>query len=283
VAIGVGAFDCHFGAVGGQIEPYYLSKVMGTSTCDLMVAPLKDLDGKLIRGICGQVDGSIIPGMLGMEAGQSAFGDIYAWFKNLIAWPLQMMDREEAEKIAAKILPALEKEAMKIPVGESSVLALDWMNGRRTPDANQALKGAVLGLNLGSSAPMIYRALVEATVFGTKKIADRFTEEGIPVKGIIAMGGVAKKSPFIMQMCADVLGMPVKIVKSEQACALGAAMFAAVVGGLYKNVQQAMKKMGGGFDKTYEPVADSSRKYAVCFKQYSRYAVLAEKETMRKN
>lgn len=282
IAIGVGAFDCHFGAVGGQIEPYYLSKVMGTSTCDLLVAPLKDLDGKLIRGICGQVDGSIIPGMLGMEAGQSAFGDIYAWFKNLIAWPLQMMNQEDAEKIAAKILPALEKEAMKIPVGESSVLALDWMNGRRTPDANQSLKGAILGLNLGSSAPMIYRALVEATVFGTKKIADRFTEEGIPVKGIIAMGGVAKKSPFIMQMCADVLEMPVKIVKSEQACALGAAMFAAVAGGQYKNVQQAMKKMGGGFDKTYEPVAESSRKYAECFKQYSRYAVLVEKETMRK-
>ena len=194
-----------------------------------------------------------------------------------------MMNQEDAEKIAAKILPALEKEAMKIPVGESSVLALDWMNGRRTPDANQALKGAILGLNLGSSAPMIYRALVEATVFGTKKIADRFTEEGIPVKGVIAMGGVAKKSPFIMQMCADVLGMPVKIVKSEQACALGAAMFAAVAGGQYKNVQQAMQKMGGGFDKTYEPEADSSRKYAVCFKQYSRYAALVEKETMRKN
>ena len=279
ITVGVGAFDCHFGAVGGQIEPYYLSKVMGTSTCDLVVAPLKDLDGKLIRGICGQVDGSIIPGMLGMEAGQSAFGDIYAWFRNLIAWPLEMLDKTEAEKITAKILSALEKEAMKIPAGESEVVALDWMNGRRTPDANQALKGAIFGLNLGSSAPVIYRALVEATLFGTKKIADRFTEEGIPIKGVIAMGGVAKKSPFIMQMCADVLNMPVKVVKSEQACALGAAMFAAVAAGMYKNVQQAMKKMGSGFDKTYEPVAANSKKYAVNYKKYERYARLVEKES----
>ncbi len=278
VAVSGGAFDCHMGAVGGQIQPYYLSKVMGTSTCDILIAPDNEVDGKLIKGICGQVDGSVVPGMQGMEAGQSAFGDIYAWFKRVLCWPLEHFSVEEKEKIFSRLIPELEKEAVKIGIGETDVFALDWMNGRRTPDANQNLKGAVFGLNLGSSAPMIYRALVEATVFGTKKIVDRFIAEGVPVKGIIALGGIAKKSPFIMQMCADVLAMPIKVVKSEQACALGAAMFAAVTAGYYDNIEAAMEKMGGGFEVTYEPVSADTAKYAKHYQKYCRYAELMEKE-----
>ena len=196
VVIGVGAFDCHMGAVGGQIEPYYLSKVMGTSTCDMLVAPLAEVEGKLIKGICGQVPGSIIPGMMGMEAGQSAFGDAYAWLKNVLAWPVQnilpqttLIDAQTAEalkdEIIDKIIAELSKEANKIVVDESSELAIDWQNGRRTPDANQLLKGAFTGLGLGTDAPKMFRALVEATCFGAKKIVDRFIEEGITVKGLI--------------------------------------------------------------------------------------------------
>ncbi|MCK4982248.1 MAG: ribulokinase, partial [Victivallaceae bacterium] len=279
VAVSGGAFDCHMGAVGGQIEPYYISKIMGTSTCDIIVAPDVEIGDKLIKGICGQVDGSVMPGKTGMEAGQSAFGDIYAWFKRVLCWASEHFNVEEKEKIFSKLISELEKDAAKIGIGETDVFALDWMNGRRSPDANQKLKGAIFGLNLGSSAPMIYRALAESTVFGAKKIVDRFIAEGIPVKGIIALGGIAKKSPFIMQMCADVLGMPIKVVKSEQACALGAAMFAAVAAGYYERIETAMDKMGGGFETTYEAIPANTAKYATHYQKYCRYAEMLEKET----
>ncbi|OIR14186.1 ribulokinase [mine drainage metagenome] len=269
VRIGIGAFDCHMGAVGGQIEPYYLSKVIGTSTCDILVAPLDEVKDKLIKGICGQVPGSVIPGMLGLEAGQSAFGDAYAWFKNILAWPLQFLDDIElAEKIEKKILPQLDKKAAELSFEEYNEIAIDWLNGRRTPDANQLLKGAFAGLNLGTDAVKMYRALVEATCFGAKNIVDRFIEEGIPVKGLIGLGGVAKKSPFIMQMMADVCNMPIKIHKSEQTCALGAAMFAATAAGIYEKVEDAMSVMGQGFDAIYYP---NPKRVAVYEKRYQKY------------
>ena len=279
VVIGIGAFDAHMGAVGGQIEPYHLSKVMGTSTCDMLVAPLKEVEDKLIRGICGQVPGSVIPGMMGMEAGQSAFGDAYAWFKNILSWPLQKMlpfskliDAQTAnaliEETTNNIIAQLSKEASHITVEENTELALDWLNGRRTPDADQLLKGAISGLNLGTDAPRIFRAIAEATCFGAKAIVDRFNEEGVTVKGLIGIGGVAKKSPFIMQMMADVMNMPIRIHRSEQTCALGAAMFAATAAGIYPKVEDAMKAMGQGFDVTYYP---HEHKVGIYKKRYARY------------
>lgn len=280
VTIGIGAFDCHMGAVGGQIEPYYLSKVIGTSTCDILVAPLDDVKDKLIKGICGQVPGSVIPGMLGLEAGQSAFGDAYAWFKNLLSWPLQFLDDiESAEKIAKKILPQLDKKAAELPFEDYNELAIDWLNGRRTPDANQLLKGAFSGLNLGTDAVKMYRALVEATCFGAKNIVDRFIEEGIAVKGLIGLGGVAKKSPFIMQMMADVCNMPIKIHKSEQTCALGAAMFAATASGVYEKVEDAMSVMGQGFDAIYYPNAERVAVYEKRYQRYLQFGNFIEAET----
>jgi L-ribulokinase len=282
VVIGAGAFDAHMGAVGGQIEAYHLSKVMGTSTCDMLVAPMNEVKGKLIKGICGQVPGSVIPGMMGMEAGQSAFGDAYAWFKNILVWPLQNLLPKSAvinEETAAKlieeatnnIIAALSEQANLIPLSESNELALDWLNGRRTPDANQLLKGAISGLNLGTDAPRIFRAIAEATCFGAKAIVDRFNEEGVPVKGLIGIGGVAKKSPFIMQMMADVMDMPIRIHKSEQTCALGAAMFAATAAGIYDKVEDAMIAMGQGFDAEYFP---DKNKVGIYKKRYERYQQL---------
>ncbi|MEO5685330.1 MAG: ribulokinase [Chitinophagaceae bacterium] len=280
--IGVGAFDAHMGAVGGQIEPYHLSKVMGTSTCDMLVAPVAEVGSTLVKGICGQVPGSIIPGMMGMEAGQSAFGDAYAWFKNVLAWPLQnilsqttLVDSQTAaalqKEINDKIIAALSKSAASLPLDENSELATDWLNGRRTPDANQLLKGAFTGLNLGSDAPRVFRALVEATCFGAKKIVDRFNDEGVPVKGLIGLGGVAKKSPFIMQMMADVMDMPIRIHKSEQTCALGAAMFAATAAGIYNKVEDAMEVIGQGFDAEYFP---GQKNAAIYKKRYIQYTAL---------
>ncbi len=293
VAVGAGSFDAHLGALGGEIKPYYLSKIMGTSTCDILIAPLEEVGDKLVNGICGQVDGSVVPGMLGLEAGQSGFGDIYAWFKNVLMWPAEeliskstLIDYETKKKLitemADQMIPQLSIEAEKIPVGESGVLALDWMNGRRTPDANQVLKGAILGLNLGSDAPRIFRALVEATAFGAKKIVDRFISEGIPIEGIIALGGVAKKSPFIMQVVADVINKPILVARSEQACALGSAMAAAVVGGVYSDVLEAQKYMGSGFETEYIPIAENAEKYKAIYADYSRYGEVIEIEIMKK-
>lgn len=292
VAIGVGAFDAHLGAIGGEIKPYYLSKIMGTSTCDILIAPLEEVGDKLVKGICGQVDGSVVPGMMGLEAGQSAFGDVYAWFKQLLMWPVEtliadskILDEAAKTKLIAEIsdniIPKLSKEAEQLGIGDSGIIALDWMNGRRTPDANQLLKGAILGINLGSDAPRIFRALVEATAFGAKKIVDRFIDEGIPIEGIIALGGVAKKSPFIMQVVADVINKPILVAKSEQACALGSAMAAAVVGGLYPTVLDAQKAMGNGFETEYLPNAENVAKYQKLYEQYSQYGQVIEAEIMK--
>ncbi len=284
VVVGVGAFDAHMGAVGGQIEPYHLSKVMGTSTCDMLVAPRSDMKDKLVKGICGQVDGSVIPGMIGLEAGQSAFGDTYAWFQNLLAWPLQtvlgqssLIDQGTAEKLklelTAKIIPLLSNQASALPILESDELAVDWLNGRRTPDANQELKAAISSLNLASNAPSIFKALVESTCFGAKAIVDRFNQEGVAVKGLIGLGGVAKKSPYIMQVMADVMNMPIRIHKSEQTCAAGAAMFAAVAAGIYPRVEEAMAAMGQGFDAAYKPNKEFTSIYN---RRYQKYKALGE-------
>ncbi len=291
VIIGIGAFDCHMGAVGGQIEPYHLSKVMGTSTCDMLVAPLAEVKGKLVKGICGQVPGSIIPGMMGMEAGQSAFGDAYAWYKNLLVWPLQnilskttLIDKAIAEnlqlEITDKIIFELSQQAAALPLHENDELALDWLNGRRTPDANQFLKGAFTGLNLATNAPGVFKALVEATCFGAKKIVDRFREEGIPVKGLIGLGGVAKKSPFIMQMMADIMNMPIRIHKSEQTCAIGAAMFAATAAGIYDKVENAMDAMGQGFDAEYHPDPLKAMIYKKRYQKYIELGAFMEQQTI---
>jgi len=287
VKVGVGTFDAHTGAVGGEIKPYQLVKVMGTSTCDMIVAPMSEVGDKLVAGICGQVDGSIIPGMLGLEAGQSAFGDIYAWFGQLLMWPvnniisdMNWLDEKSRKKIkeetADKIITELSKQAELLPFEETSIIALDWMNGRRTPDANQALKGALTGLSLGSDAPRIFKALVEATAFGSKRINDRFISEGIRIDGVIAIGGVAKKNPFVMQIVADVLNMPIKVAVSDQTCALGSAMAASVVAGVYNDIPSAQKAMGGGFEKEYLPDPARAEKYETLFKKYKELGSFIE-------
>lgn len=287
VVIGVGAFDAHLGAVGAEIEPYYLSKVMGTSTCDMLIAPADEVGDKVVDGICGQVDGSIVPGMVGLEAGQSAFGDIYAWFKSVLEWPLnnvltnsELLDADTKQKLiqetSDKIIAQLNEEASKIPIEEGSIVALDWMNGRRTPDANQALKGAIAGLNLGSDAPRIFRALVEATAFGSRAINDRFIEEGVRIDGVIALGGVAKKSPLVMQIVADVLDMPIKVARSEQACALGSAMAASVAAGIYTSTSEAQKQMGGGIETEYQPIPENVEKYNKLYEKYKKFGKFIE-------
>ncbi|MBQ6473412.1 MAG: ribulokinase [Victivallales bacterium] len=253
VVIGGSALDGHTGTIGAEIGPGDLVKILGTSSCDMAVA---NHVSKCVRGICGQVDGSILPGLTGLEAGQSAFGDVYAWFKRLLGY---------AGDIS---LADLEKEAAAVPPGANGVFALDWFNGRRTPDSNERLTGAIGGLTLASTAPMIYRALVESTLFGTRAIAERLREEGIPVSALKAVGGISRKSPMVMQLCADILQIPVQVCACDQATALGAAMYAAVGAGIYPTLPEAMKAMGAGFDRTYNPTAELASVYETLYQRY---------------
>ncbi|MEQ1625523.1 MAG: ribulokinase, partial [Sediminibacterium sp.] len=285
--VAVGAFDAHMGAVGGQIEPYHLSKVMGTSTCDMLVAPRADMEQILVKGICGQVDGSVLPGMIGLEAGQSAFGDSYAWFKKFLLGPSeqiignsQLIDASTKakllEELSTNMIVELTKSAAALPLKDTDPLALDWLNGRRTPDANQLLKAGFSGLNLSTDAAAVFKAIVEATCFGAKAIVDRFVQEGVPIKGLIGLGGVAKRSPYIMQVMSNVMQMPIRIHQSEQTCALGAAMFAATAAQVFENLEQAMQSMGQGFDATYYPDASTAHYYQTRMEAYHRLGAFLE-------
>lgn len=274
IPVAVGAFDAHMGAVGGGIAADALVKIMGTSTCDVMVGSYEELAGKTVRGICGQVDGSVIPGMIGLEAGQSAFGDVYAWFRRILSWPIDVLGAEagltpeQQDAIKSKILSKLTEEAAKIDPAETTVLALDWLNGRRTPDADQKLKGALVGLTLGTDAPRIFRALVEATAFGARAIVERFRDEGLKIDQVIAMGGIPGKNEFVMQVTADILGMPIKVVRSSQATALGAAMFAAVAAGIFPDISAAQQAMNSGYSKEYQPRPEFKGHYDRLYAQY---------------
>jgi len=294
VVVAVGAIDCHMGAVGAGIEAGSLVRVMGTSTCDVMAVPYGDIEDKLIPGICGQVDGSVIPGLIGLEAGQSAFGDLYAWFRSVLEWPLKnilsqtdIIDEETKEKlineIGKKIIPQLSQEAMAIPVEQSSTIATDWINGRRTPDANQLLTGSITGLTLGSNAPLIFKALVEATAFGSKAIIDRFTACGVEIKEVIAIGGISLKSPFVMQTLSDVIGLPIKVARSTQTCALGATMFAAVAAGRYQTIEESQLKMGQGFIYEYKPDVLNNQKYNVLYNKYLKIGKFSESLVISQN
>lgn len=227
--------------------------------------------------------------MVGFEAGQSAFGDIYAWFKRVLEFPIkQIIGQTELvdfntraaiiDEACNRIIPTLAAEAEKIPLSESTVIATDWMNGRRTPNANQMLKGTITGITLGTSAPQIFRALVEATAFGTKAIVDHFIHEGVRIDNVIGIGGIALKSPFIMQTLSDVLNMPIKICKTDQACALGAAMFAATASGIYNKVEDAIDAMNSGFAKEYLPNAENAKTYADIYEKYIKVGQFTEKK-----
>ncbi|MFT3979604.1 MAG: ribulokinase [Ferruginibacter sp.] len=276
ITVAAGSIDAHVGAVGANIEPYTLVKVMGTSTCDMVVVPNEPHQHTLVKGICGQVNGSILPGMLGLEAGQSAFGDVYQWYVRILSFTLDsaatgIITEEQANSIQENILPLLDEKAKTLPVTENDPVALDWINGRRTPDVDLSLKAAIAGLQLGTDAVTIFKALVEATAFGSRAIVQRFEEQGIPIHKVIAIGGISRKSGFVMQTLANVLNRPIRVMRSEQACALGAAMLAATAAGIYSSVAEAQQKMKTGIEKEYLP---EKNKAAVYEKLYSRYLAL---------
>lgn len=285
--IAVGTFDAHSGAVGAKIEENTLVRVMGTSTCDIIVASKESIGTKTVRGICGQVDGSVLPGFIGLEAGQSAFGDVLAWYKELLLWATEhllatstLLTEEQKKQLKAEmsdnLIVQLTAEAEKIPLSESVPIALDWINGRRTPDANQEIKSAISNLSLGTKAPHLFKSLVNAICFGSKKIVDRFEEEGVKINSVIGIGGVARKSPYIMQTLANVLNKPIKIAASDQTPALGAAIYAAVAAGIYPNVIEASQKMGSDFDGEYFPQLDKVAAYNKLLLAYDQLSSFAD-------
>ena len=277
IAVAVGALDAHMGAVGASVAPGVLTRIMGTSTCDIMVAEKHEIGDRCIEGICGQVDGSVLPGFIGLEAGQSAFGDIYAWFRKFMSWPLKDIPEGEAkQKVMDTMLIELTREAQALKLSENDIVALDWMNGRRTPYADQNVKGMIAGLTLGSTAPEVFKALVEATAFGSRRIVEHMKAQGLHIDSVNGIGGISKKAPFVMQTLADVLNMPIRIVRSQQTCALGAAMFAAVAAGVYQDIMEAMKYMGSDVEVEYKPDTRRARVYETLYKKYLELAKNAE-------
>ncbi|RNF14139.1 putative L-ribulokinase [Trypanosoma conorhini] len=289
VSVAGGAIDCHMGAVGAGIGEYTFVRVMGTSTCDVMVSSREDINHRRINGICGQVDGSVLPGMIGLEAGQAAYGDVFAWFVSLLAFPLRTVVQdstlisEEAKMQIWKeykkgIFRVLNAKAGEIQPGAGNAIAVDWFNGRRTPDANLFLKGTISGLTLGTDAPGIFRALVEATAYGSRAIVERFKEEGVRIDRVIAVGGIAKKSALVMQVLSDVLNVPIRVCRTKQVCALGAAIFAATAAGLYDSIEAAQKKMSSGFSTEYQPCPTRAAMYNRLYESYNRLGCATQKE-----
>ena len=266
IAVGVGAIDCHVGAVGAGVRDNVLVKVMGTSTCDITTAEYNVIGNRTVRGICGQVDGSVLPGRIGFEAGQAAFGDIYAWYKRLLGWSLKFV--ADAPDLEDKILAELTRQAEQLPLTAEDMIAVDWFNGRRSPDDDPLATGKLLNLTLATSAPEIFKALVEATAFGSRAINERLADESLRIDTILAVGGISKKSRFVMQTMADVIGVPIRVVRSTQACALGSAMNAAVAAGVHPSVEAAQDAMSSGFDGEYTPNAE---RQAIYNKLYARY------------
>jgi L-ribulokinase len=260
IPVAIGAFDAHLGGVGSGIQPGTLVKIIGTSTCDMVVAPntakLPD-----IPGICGIVDGSILPGCFGLEAGQSAVGDIFLWYVNVVK-------PDNLDHVA------LTEKAQALKPGQSGLLALDWNNGNRTVLVDQRLTGLLLGQTLHSKPEEIFRALVEATAFGALTIINRFEEYGVKIDQVVNCGGISEKNEMIMQIYADITNREMKISRSAQTCALGTAIVAAVVAGKaaggYDNFAEAQTAMAGLKDKTFKPIPANVKVYQKLYTLYKQ-------------
>lgn len=263
IPVAVGAFDAHLGAVGSGIKPGVLVKIIGTSACDMMVWPLKN-DLPDIPGLCGIVPESILPGFFGLEAGQSAVGDIFNWFVNQIQPAGQKASSHEV----------LTQEAARLKPGVSGLLALDWHNGNRTVLVDQRLTGLLVGMTLATKPAEIYRALIESTAFGARIIIERFAEYGLKVDRVVNCGGISGKNSLLMQIYADVIGRPLEISRSSQTCALGAAIAGTVVAGKevggYDTFDQAIEAMTGVQDHRFIPNPDNAKTYDQLYNLYKR-------------
>ena len=273
VVIGVGNVDCHSGAVGAGICHGTVVLNLGTSACYMAVMPPEKMGDRMVEGIFGQVDGSILPGMVGFEAGMSAFGDVYAWFKRLLCWPLREVllpadpENETLRALAAqteeRLLAKLAEAAAQLPLRADAPLATDYLNGRRSPYPCNRLTGSVVGLNLSATAPELYYAFAEATVFATKAILDHLAENGVEIGRLVGIGGISQKSPFVMQLLADGTGMAIEVSGSAHSCALGA-------------VGAAQRALCPSVARVYTPDAAKSGILALRYERYRALGAFTE-------
>ena len=279
VKIGVGNVDSHQGAIGAGVAYKTAVLTLGTSAGCMAVMPPQELGGRIIDGVFGQVDSCILPGMIGFEVGLSAFGDVYAWLKRTLLYPVQTIlsnstlvapevRKALAEEIEERILLQLTADAEALPLRDDAPFATDWLNGRRSPDTNVKLWGSLMGLRLSTSAPELYYALVEATAFAFRAIIDHLIKNGLQIENLIGAGGIAQKSPFVMQMLADVTGKSIEVSSCKQAAAHGSAICASVVAGIYPTIEAAQRALCRPILRTYTP--NASRK-AHFDKRYARY------------
>lgn len=273
ILVGVGNIDSYSGAVGGGVRYGTMILNLGTSSCYMSVMPKEIYGTKVLDGVFAQVDGAILPDQIGFEAGLSAFGDAYAWVKKLISWPLQKVKEKDpslAEAIESDMIASLTEAASLLPEREDAPLATDYLNGRRCPFGDNSLTGTIQGLRLSTTAPELFRAFVEATCFATRAIVDHLTKGGVEINRLVAVGGVAQKSPFVMQMLSDALDRPVEVSSAKDSCALGAAIHAAVIAGLYPSVEAAEDALCPPASSRYEPHASEILK-----KRYGKYLEMA--------
>lgn len=277
VQVATGGFDAHIGAVGAGIKEGTLVKIMGTSTCDIVTSSKETLGDICVSGICGQVPGSVLPGKIGLEAGQSAFGDLYAWWAKLLAVQSQRVFEKFVKKKSSWqelqnfIMEDLSEAAQKINLEDFDIVALDWINGRRSPDVDMELNAALQGLAMSDQAEHIFLALIEASLFGAKKIQQHFQQQGVAMDQIRAIGGIAHKSPFIMQLAADILESPIEVVQSLECCARGSAIFAAIAS--RQMGFEAYTKLASPVKKTYRPRVHYQNAQK---KRYQKYLHLAK-------
>lgn len=283
VRVAVGMIDAHSGAVGAGIRPGRMALNLGTSACHMAVMEPEKLGGRVISDVFGQVDGSIIPSLVGFETGMSAFGDLYAWFRRLLMFPVdnilsksETIDPSTREQLRREceeqMLVELGRQAETIELRDDSPFATDWVNGRRTPAPDQRLWSSVMGLTLSTGAADIYLALTEATAFATKAIIDHLAANGVQIDELVAIGGISRKSPLTMQMLADVLGRRVDVSASAQACAMGAVVLASVAGGIYTSVEEAQQALCPPVERSYSP---REERHALLMRRYEKYRAAA--------
>ena len=279
VVVGVGNIDAHAGAVGAGIRCGTVVLNLGTSACHMALMPSDEMGGRLVEGIFGQVDSSIVPGMVGFEAGLSAFGDVYAWFRNLLCWPLEELlvqpgapDAQARQRLAEecrdKIMGRLAEEAERLELRADMPLATDWLNGRRNPYPAPELTGTLTGLRLSTTAPEIYYAFAEATAFATKAILDHLAANGVAIERLTGIGGISQKSPFVMQLLADVTGREISVIDCKQACAMGSVVYATVIAGCYGSVEEAQRALCNFPSRRYTPRAE---RHPLLMQRYERY------------
>lgn len=277
VVVGGSSLDAHAGAVGAGVKPHVLVKVIGTSTVDMLVSKREFLRGRDLHDSCGQAENSILPGYVGIETSQAAFGDLCSWFRSILMWPVEYMlpkdgmiedERNKTiQMIRDTILDRISEAAIEIEDDED-LTVIDWFNGRRYPIINETVKGGMYGLTLGTDVPHLFRAILLSAVFGSRRIIDSMVSRGIEIDEIITVGGIPQKSQLVMQMLADVIKRPIKVSNLTQACAQGAAMYAAVAAECYKDLEEAQVHMDAGFMKTYIPDKEKFEKYDYQYRQY---------------